>query len=99
MVWGPSCTTGAISTKTIREGHVVTRLQIYNRTSDRFNHARPFVAQDDWKRNTIRGIDHREVCMADARGHHTYTNLISAGFLEFNLFDLKRLAVFPANSR
>jgi hypothetical protein len=37
--------------------------------------------------------------MADARGHHTYTNLISAGFLEFNLFDLKRLAVFPANSR
>jgi hypothetical protein len=35
--------------------------------------------------------------MADARGDHAYEDLIRTGFLEFDLFDLKRLAVFPAD--
>jgi hypothetical protein len=77
---------------------VVTLLQVHNPITHLFNHPCALVAQDDWKRNSTRGVDHCNIRMANARSHHTYPDLIVAWFFEFNLFDLKGFTILPADS-
>jgi hypothetical protein len=62
----------------VAQHHTIAGLEVLNRTADGFDHARAFMAKHDGLIDRKRALEHGDVGVAQAGGHHPYPHFIGS---------------------
>ena len=73
---------------------MIAGLHVCDALADRFDDARGFVAHDDGRIDRERAVDEVEIAVAQPRVRGAHEDLLRAGQVDDQLFDLERLGDF-----